>query len=105
MGDRTNKDQMMPTWTPASTSLQPRAPGPGHYGDTSQLGNRGKHEKPKYTWGASQRSCLSPNPPQKIEMELQIHNTVGSKHPGKRMGRSWSVYGKDRSQLPYDIST
>merc|ERR1712187_863663 len=103
--DRTNKDMLLPTWTPAASSLQPRAPGPGQYGNITQIGNRGKYEKPRWTMGASQRPCLAPNPPPKIEMELQIQNTVGTKHPGKKMGRSWSVYGKDRSQLPYDLTT
>jgi len=104
--DRAHKDMILPTWTPASPSLQPRAPDPGEYGDISSLGKNGKFSSAKYSFGgAGHRPCLAPNPPQRIELELQVRNTVGGHHPAKKMGRSWSVYGKDRSQLPGDLTT
>merc|ERR1712098_846812 len=34
--ERKHLDLMLATWTPASTSLQPRAPDPAEYGDTSK---------------------------------------------------------------------
>lgn len=104
--ERTHADLMIPTWTPASTSLQPRAPDPGEYGDQSIVGYRGLFGAPKWTWqNGSVRPCLQPNPPPKPEIIFKIKPTVGGKHPTRRSFPNWSVFGKDRSQLPHDLPT
>lgn len=104
--DRKHLDLMLATWTPASTSLQPRAPDPGEYGDQSIVGRNGVFTVPKWTWEhGSKRPCLMPNPPPKPEIIFKIKPSVGGRDPVKRNVPNWSVFGKDRSQLPTDLPT
>jgi len=104
--ERQHLDLMLMTWTPASTSLQPRAPDPGEYGDQSIVGRNGLFTSPKWTWErGGVRPCLQPNPPQKPEIVFKIKPTVGGKHITRRSQPTWSVFGKDRSQLPHDLPT
>lgn len=104
--DRSQLDLMLQTWTPASRSLQPRAPDPGEYGDVSIVGYNGVFGAPKWTWEkGSIRPCLQPNPPQKAELVFKIKPSLGGRQPVKRTLPSWSVSGKDRSKLPTDLPT
>lgn len=103
--DRTNLDLMIGSWTPASSSLQPRAPDPGAYSQATH-GRNGKFGAPQWSWErASRRPCLQPDPPKKLEISFKIPTAVGGKHPAQRMPPTWSVFGKDRSSLPYDVPT
>jgi hypothetical protein len=64
--ERHHLDLMLPTWTPASRSLQPRAPDPGEYGDQSIVGRNGVFTQPKWSWERySRRPCMLPDPPKK----------------------------------------
>lgn len=103
--ERKHLDLMLATWTPASTSLQPRAPDPAEYGDTSKVGRNGVFSQPKWNWEGSRRPCLMPDPEPKSEIVFKIKSSVGGKQPLKRSLPSWSVFGKDRSQLPVDLPT
>lgn len=104
--ERDNLDLMIGTWTPASRSLQPRAPDPGEYGDQSIVGRNGVFSKPKWSWErSSSRPCLLPDPPKKIELATKLQPTVGGKQATRRSYPTWSVYGKDRSALPADVPT
>eukprot|EP00421_Protoceratium_reticulatum_P027047 CAMPEP_0168462168 /NCGR_PEP_ID=MMETSP0228-20121227/54382_1 /TAXON_ID=133427 /ORGANISM="Protoceratium reticulatum, Strain CCCM 535 (=CCMP 1889)" /LENGTH=86 /DNA_ID=CAMNT_0008477547 /DNA_START=42 /DNA_END=299 /DNA_ORIENTATION=- len=51
--DRTNLDLMIGTWTPASSSVQPRAPDPGEYGDQAKIGPHGKYWAPSWSQARS----------------------------------------------------
>lgn len=104
--DRKGLDMMLGTWTPASSSLQPRAPDPGEYGAQDKCGYHGMFTSPKWSQARSScRPCLAPNPPEKIELELNLPPSVGGHEPHRRKLPHWSVYGKDRSQLPNDLPT
>jgi len=104
--DRKQLDLMLGTWTPASSSLQPRAPDPGEYGCQDKCGYHGVFSSPKWTQARSSgRPCLAPNPPEKVELEINLPPAIGGKNPNKAYPPKWSVYGKDRSQLPYDLPT
>jgi hypothetical protein len=104
--DRAHLDLMLGTWTPASTSLQPRAPDPGEYGDQSIVGRNGLFTQPKWSWEKSSiRPCLLPDPPKTLESAVKLQPTVGGKQATRRSYPTWSVYGKDRSSLPFDIPT
>lgn len=103
--ERTNLDLMIGTWTPANTSLQPRAPDPGAYSQ-STVGRNGKFGAPKWSWERqSVRPCLQPDPPKKLEIAFKLPSAVGCSHPTIRRVPNWSVFGKDRSSLPYDLPT
>lgn len=104
--DRAQLDMLIGTWTPASSTLQPRAPDPGEYGDQSIVGKNGRFGAPKWSYErGSIRPCLQPLPPAKTELALRHLPTCGVKHPILRGGPRWSVYGKDRSALPPDVGT
>ncbi|CAE7405437.1 for [Symbiodinium natans] len=69
--DRKNLDLMLGTWTPASRSLQPRAPDPGEYGAVDTCGRNGVFTSPKWSQArSSARPCLAQDPPEVIEIEL-----------------------------------
>merc|ERR1712087_712458 len=92
--ERKNLDSMLGTWTPASSSLQPRAPDPGEYGDQSIVGKNGLFFAPKWSYGrCSGRSCLAPDPPEKAEIDLKIPGAFSGKHPACHMPPQWSLYG------------
>jgi len=74
--DRGHLDNMLGSWTPASPSLQPRAPDPTAYGDTSKVGKNGRFFAPKWSSPKEIRPCLAPPPPEKIEIELQVPSTL-----------------------------
>jgi len=104
--DRTNLDLMLGTWTPACSSLQPRAPDPGEYGDQRIVGRNGKFWSPKWSWErGSQRPCLAAPPPRRPEIEYKLQSFLGGMHPQQHSAAKWSVFGKDRSSLPYDLPT
>lgn len=104
--DRKSLDLMLGTWTPACSSVQPRAPDPGEYGAQDTCGYHGVFTSPKWSQARSSgRPCLAPNPPEKIELELNLPPAVGGHEPHKRKLPHWSVVGKDRSQLPADLPT
>merc|ERR1712125_48114 len=91
--ERKQLDMMLGTWTPAATSLQPRAPDPGEYGDQSIVGKNGLFFAPKWSYGKnSGRSCLAPDPPEKCEIALQLPGSFSGKNPARRMPPQWSVY-------------
>jgi len=99
--DRKNADLMLGTWTPASSSLQPRAPDPGAY-STEGLGKNGKFTPAKWSFArGSVRPCLAPPPPERPEIHLQHVSTVGGWHPTTRKAAQWSVFGVDRTHLPH----
>jgi len=105
--DRANLDLMIGTWTPASSSLVPRAPDPGEYGDQSVVGRNGIFRSSKWTYERNSiRPCLQPPPPDQIELEYKIPaGGSGGLHPSKRMPPRWTMTAKDRSNLPFDIPT
>lgn len=104
--DRKNLDLMLPTWTPASGSLQPRAPDPGEYGLQDTCGRNGVYRPPKWSQARSSgRPCLAPDPPEVIELETKIPSSFGGENPLMAWPPKWSVSGKDRAQLPNDIAT
>ena len=104
--DRKNLDLMLPTWTPASGSLQPRAPDPGEYGCQDTCGRNGPYRPPKWSQARSSgRPCLAPDPPEVVELENKIPSSFGGENPLQAWPPKWSVCGKDRSQLPNDIAT
>jgi len=104
--DRSMLDLMLGTWTPASSACQPRAPDPGEYGMQDTCGYRGPFTQPKWSQARySGRPCLAPNPPERIEVPCNLPPAVGPKHPTKTSPANWSVFGKDRSQLPADLPT
>jgi len=103
--ERAQLDLMLGTWTPASTSLQPRAPDPGEY-SREAVGRNGKYWAPQWGFGkTSGRSCMAPSPPEKVELELRLPTDLGGADITTRRRPQWSVYGKDRSQLPADLQT
>jgi len=102
--DRKNLDQMICSWTPATSSQQPRAPAPGTYEDMPVLG--GKYGPPKWSYArASGRPCLARDPPKRAELALSLPSSLGGVSPALRRTPQWSVFGKDRSSLPYDTPT
>ena len=104
--DRRNLDLMLPTWTPASGSLQPRAPDPGEYGAVDTCGKNGVFSCPKWSQARSSgRPCLAPDPPELVELELQVPSSLGGANLLQPWTPKWSVFGKDRAQLPSDIAT
>lgn len=104
--DRKPLDMMLGTWTPASLSLQPRAPDPGEYSCPKPAGYRGVFFAPRWNFErGSVRPCLASDPPPKLELETKLPSCVGACHPVKKSVPNWSVYGKDRSQLPNSIAT
>lgn len=103
--DRRNLDLLLCTWTPASPSLQPRAPDPGEYGDQSALGCRGKYWAPQWSYARNAgRPCLARDPPPKVELDIRLPGSF-SRHPTRKAPPQWSLLGKDRSMLPYDTPT
>jgi len=99
--ERKHLDLLLCTWTPASTSLQPRAPDPGEYGDTSYVGYRGKYGAPKWSWeNGGTRPCLQPLPIPKMELAIKLPPAVGGSHPTKNSAANWSVFGISRKGLP-----
>lgn len=104
--DRRNLDLMLPTWTPASGSLQPRAPDPGEYGPQDTCGRNGVFSCPKWSQArTSGRPCLAPDPPEVVELETKIPSSFCGENPLQPWAPKWSVFGKDRSQLPHDLKT
>ena len=104
--DRKNLDLMLGTWTPASGSLQPRAPDPGEYGVQDSCGKNGPYRPLKWSQARSSgRPCLAPDPPEVVELENKIPSSFGGENPLQAWPPKWSVFGKDRSQLPNDIAT
>ncbi|CAE7704410.1 unnamed protein product [Symbiodinium pilosum] len=104
--DRKNLDLMLGTWTPASRSLQPRAPDPGEYGAVDTCGRNGLFTSPKWSQArSSARPCLAQDPPEVVEIENKLPSSLGGHNPMHVWPPKWSVYGKDRSQLPPDIGT
>lgn len=107
--DRKHLDLMIGSWSPASTSLQPRAPDPAEYGESvegKRVGRNGVFRPSVADWkNCSRRPCLMPDPEPKSEVVFKIKSSVGGKQPLKRSLPSWSVFGKDRSQLPVDLPT
>ncbi|CAJ1434275.1 unnamed protein product, partial [Effrenium voratum] len=98
--DRKSLDLMLPTWTPASSSLQPRAPDPGEY--SAECGRRGVFFSPKWSQARSSgRPCLAPEPPELVELENRVPSSFGGENPLQAWSPKWSVMGKDRSQLPH----
>ncbi|CAE8588558.1 unnamed protein product, partial [Polarella glacialis] len=98
--DRKMLDQMLGTWTPASSSCQPRAPDPGEYGDVSNCGHHGLFGAPKWSYARSSgRACLAPDPPQRIETEITLPSSFCGKDVRQHKAAHWSIYGKDRSKL------
>jgi len=103
--DRKNVDLMLGTWTPASSSLQPRAPDPGGY-NTEGVGKNGKFTPAKWSFAKnSGRPCLAPPPPEKPEIHLAHVSTLGGWHPTARKAAQWSVFGIDRTHLPHGTKT
>mmetsp|Transcript_64052 Transcript_64052/g.119026 ORF Transcript_64052/g.119026 Transcript_64052/m.119026 type:complete len:276 (+) Transcript_64052:102-929(+) len=106
--DRNHLDLMVGTWTPASMSLQPRAPDPGEYGDISKLGPRGKYTSPGWSIGNSKakRQTLDHlDGEESLTMMYKLPPTIGRWHPTNKTSAAWSVYGKDRSHLPMGTKT
>ncbi|OLP78432.1 hypothetical protein AK812_SmicGene41386 [Symbiodinium microadriaticum] len=104
--DRRNLDLMLGTWTPASRSLQPRAPDPGEYGAVDRCGRNGVFTSPKWSQARSSgRPCLAQDPPEVIEIENKLPSSFGGENLLHAWPPKWSVFGKDRSQLPHDIGT
>lgn len=106
--DRSNLDMMLGSWTPASTSLQPRAPDPGEYGDGCSYGRNGKFNSKAWTHARnSRRPCLMlPDPlKEKPRQMYRLKPTVGGVHPALANVPTWSMFGKDRSNLPFDVPT
>eukprot|EP00927_Polykrikos_kofoidii_P061745 TRINITY_DN56580_c0_g1_i1.p1 TRINITY_DN56580_c0_g1~~TRINITY_DN56580_c0_g1_i1.p1 ORF type:complete len:323 (-),score=50.58 TRINITY_DN56580_c0_g1_i1:61-1029(-) len=101
--DRKNLDLMLGTWTPASQSLQPRAPDPGEYVCPRPAGYNGVYSSPQFSWRGSGRACLAPDPKAKVELHTELPSTVAGHHPTRTMSAKWSVYGKDRSMLPMGV--
>lgn len=98
--DRKNLDLLIGTWTPASMSLQPRAPDPGEYGTMEGIGRNGKFSQPQWSYGrASGRPCLAPPPPDKLETALKVYSSLGGDHPGYANRAHWSISGVERKNL------
>jgi len=103
--ERAHLDLMIGSWTPANTSLQPRAPDPGAYSQ-SKVGRNGPFGAPKWSWERQPiRPCLQKDPPKKLEIAFKIPTSVGGTHPQRKNVPRWSVFGKDRSSLPFDLPT
>lgn len=98
--DRKNKDMMLGTWTPASFSLQPRAPDPCAY-SVDGLGRNGKFQAAKWSFsqGRKPRPCMEPPPPDKIEMHLRQYTALGGDHPTIRKVPQFSLSGAERKNL------
>mmetsp|Transcript_21013 Transcript_21013/g.58689 ORF Transcript_21013/g.58689 Transcript_21013/m.58689 type:complete len:355 (+) Transcript_21013:69-1133(+) len=103
--ERKHLDLMLGTWTPASGSLQPRAPDPGEYEPTKPVGRNGLVNAPRWTWEKGERPCLAADPPEKIELEHNLPSYMCGQHPGSRTTPHWSLFGKDRRNLPADLPT
>jgi len=106
--DRTHLDLMVGTWTPASMSLQPRAPDPGEYGDLRICGKNGRFTSPQWSFGdpKRQRGCLAHLAGESTGKMYVLPDTVASKHPClPRSPASWSMLGADRTHLPAFIKT
>mmetsp|Transcript_21984 Transcript_21984/g.66057 ORF Transcript_21984/g.66057 Transcript_21984/m.66057 type:complete len:299 (+) Transcript_21984:116-1012(+) len=101
--DRRNLDPAVGSWTPATSSCQPRAPGPV-YEESPALTE--KYGVPKWTYARnSGRPCLAPPPPMKTELKISLPSTFGGVSPTLVRVPQWSVFGKDRSSLPYNVPT
>jgi len=48
---------------------------------------------------------LAQDPPEVIEIENKLPSSFGGENPLHAWPPKWSVFGKDRSQLPHDIGT
>lgn len=105
--DRRNLDLMLGTWTPASMTLQPRAPDPGEYGGLDRkCGKNGNFFAPMFAWERQpHRPCMAPEPRGQAETDVNIPMSIGAKHPSKKMTSSWSMTTKDRAQLPGNITS
>lgn len=103
--DRKHLDLMLGTWTPASTSLQPRAPDPGEYVCKKPAGKNGVFFSPQWTFErGSVRPCLAEDPVPTLQLDYKLP-AFGGVQPTKKTIPLWSVVGKDRSMLPAAIGT
>lgn len=109
--ERNQLDYMLCTWTPAPTSLQPRSPPPDEYPVEGKLGGKsvgrnGKILPPQWSWEKySGRPCMAPDPPPRMEVHRNLPAMISASNPARSLPPRWSVYGKDRAQLPADLPT
>lgn len=102
--DRAMLDPMVTHWTPAPTSLQPRAPDPGAYGDIRFVGRNGKYFIPRWSFDrSSTRPCFTPDRPKTNEIELKIPSLIAGRQPIKPTYPLWVMSGKDRKHLPANL--
>lgn len=108
--DRACLDLMLPTWTAASSSLQPRAPDPAEYSNldyNSAVGRNGKLGAPKWSWErTTPGDCREPLRPQPLAVATRHFAMVGGDHhPSKPMPPNWSLRSPERLNLPRDTPT
>jgi len=99
--DRKNLDLMLTTWTPASTSTQPRAPDPGEY-SLEGIGRHGKFSPPKWSW---KKKHDVPQQPASLGLKLELPSHCGGKHPASHSNAVWTLHGADRKYLPAETPT
>lgn len=107
--DRNTLDLMVPTWSPAASSLQPRAPDPATYSNIDYncaVGRNGKLGAPKWSLNVTPGDCREPLLPQRLEVPTRHFAMVGgSHHPSKPMPPNWSMNSPNRPNLPRDVPT
>lgn len=107
--DRNCLDLMLPTWSAASSSLQPRAPDPAEYSNidyNSAVGRNGKLGAPKWSMNVTPGECREPLLQQRLTVPTQhIAMVGGPHHPTKPMPPNWSMHSPNRPNLPADVAT
>lgn len=101
--DRRNLGYKLQSWTP--TPVDSMTPDPAAYGDISHLGPHGVHSAPKFKF-RSRYPKGSGNPQARdTSRYYDLPGAMGQSHPALHAPPRWSVFGQDRTFLPYDKPT
>jgi len=108
--DRNYLDLMVPSWFPASSSLQPRSPDPAEYSNldyNSAVGRNGKLGAPKWSLDMTPGPCRETLPLQRPTVPTRHFAMVGgTHHPTRPMQPNWSIQvPPHRINLPVDTPT
>lgn len=99
--DRKCLDLVLGSWTPATSSVQPRAPDPGEY-MTEGLGRNGKFVAQRIIWKVP---TDVPKKPEPLGVPVNLPGAVYGRHPAKRMTPIWTMHGAERQHLPGNFPT
>lgn len=108
--DRDSLDLALPSWAPAASSLQPRAPDPQAYSNMdyeTAVGRNGKLGGPKWSMEKyTPGPCRQPLRRRELAVPTRHFSMVGgAQHPSKPMPPNWSVNSPNRAMLPSNVPT